>query len=111
MSMNAKFVNPSAAGNAVAVPRGPSGMAAGLIEDPGGSVGYACCCPARPVVRVIMPQGPSRPHSTDLLLCAHHYRVSRAALATARAVVGELPDTPEDIVSWIGIGQGSARVL
>jgi hypothetical protein len=62
-------------------------------------------------VRVIMPPGPSRPHSTDLLLCAHHYRVSRAALAAARAVVGKLPDTPEDIMSWIGIEQGGARAL
>ena len=109
--MNAKFVNPSAAGNAVAVPRGPGGMAAGLIEDPGGSVGYACCCPAKPAVRVIMPSTSSRPRSTDLLLCAHHYQISRTALTATGAVVSQLPGTPEDIASWIGIEQGSARVL
>lgn len=49
------------------------------------SAGRACCCPARPAVVVIMPPGPGRPHPTDLLLCGHHYRVSRKALAVAGA--------------------------
>ncbi len=47
----------------------------------------ACCCPARPVVRVLIPPAPARPHSADLLLCGHHYRTSCAALATAGAVI------------------------
>jgi len=47
----------------------------------------ACCCPARPVVTVIMPPAPGRPHPVDLLLCGHHFRVSRAALTAAGAVV------------------------
>jgi len=47
----------------------------------------ACCCPARPVVTVIMPPAPGRPHPVDLLLCGHHFRVSRAALAAAGAAV------------------------
>ena len=47
----------------------------------------ACCCPARPVVRVRIPPAPGRPHSVDLLLCGHHYRTSRAALAAAGAVI------------------------
>ena len=51
----------------------------------------ACCCPAQPVVRVIMPPTPQRPHSVDLLLCGHHYRVSRPALAAARARIENLP--------------------
>jgi hypothetical protein len=34
-----------------------------------------------------MPATAARPHPVDLLLCAHHYRVSRAALAAAGAVV------------------------
>ena len=46
---------------------------------------------------------PSRPHTTELLLCAHHYRVSRAALAAAKAIVRELPGTPGDIATWIGL--------
>ena len=47
----------------------------------------ACCCPARPVVTVIIPPGPGRPHSVDLLLCGHHFQVSRAALKAAGAAV------------------------
>jgi len=47
----------------------------------------ACCCPARPVVTVIMPPAPGRPHPVDLLLCGHHFRVSRAALIAAGATV------------------------
>jgi hypothetical protein len=46
----------------------------------------SCCCPARPVVRVISPATSERPHSVDLLLCGHHYLASRAALAAANAV-------------------------
>ena len=45
----------------------------------------ACCCPARPVVTVIMPPAPGRLHPVDLLLCRHHFRVSRAALKAAGA--------------------------
>ena len=52
----------------------------------------ACCCPARPVVRVIMPPAAGRRRSVDLLLCGHHYRVSRQALAAAGAAVSELPE-------------------
>jgi hypothetical protein len=51
----------------------------------------ACCCPADPVVRVIMPPAAGRPHSVDLLLCGHHYRVSRRALGAAGALVLPLP--------------------
>ena len=48
---------------------------------------HACCCPARPVVRVLIPPASARPHSVDLLLCGHHYRTSRAVLAAAGAVI------------------------
>ena len=47
----------------------------------------ACCCPARPVVTVIMPAAPGRPHPVDLLLCRHHFQVSQAALISAGAAV------------------------
>lgn len=47
---------------------------------------HSCCCPARPVVRVLLPPSSTRPHSVDLLLCGHHYLVSRAALAAANAI-------------------------
>jgi hypothetical protein len=51
------------------------------------TAGRACCCPARPAVVAIMPPAPGRDHPTDLLLCAHHYRVSRVALERAGAAV------------------------
>src|SRR6516164_9933484 len=47
----------------------------------------ACCCPARPVVTVVIPAGRGRPHPVDLLLCGHHYRASLAALHAAGAAV------------------------
>jgi hypothetical protein len=61
-----------------------------------------------PAVRVIMPPGPARPHTTELLLCGHHYRASRAALTAAKAIIRELPGTPQDIVAWIGVEQAGA---
>jgi hypothetical protein len=45
----------------------------------------ACCCPARPAVRVVMPVTATRPRPVELLLCNHHYRISRAALRAAGA--------------------------
>jgi hypothetical protein len=36
---------------------------------------------------VLIPPARGRTHSVDLLLCRHHYQVSRAALAAVRAVV------------------------
>jgi hypothetical protein len=72
----------------------PSGQAAGTPPDdraarsgPHGLGDRACCCPARPVVRVLIPPVPARPHSVDLLLCGHDYRASGAALAAAGAVI------------------------
>ena len=47
----------------------------------------ACCCAARPVIRVLIPPASARPHSVDLLLCGHHYRTSRVALAAAGALI------------------------
>jgi hypothetical protein len=62
----------------------------------------ACCCPARPVVRMVMPPALDRPHPTDLLLCGHHYRASRAALDAAGAVAcplgGMASDVPDALV-------------
>jgi hypothetical protein len=77
-------------------PAGQRSTAPGLLHDDtieaGGPVtlGPACCCPANPVVRVIMPATAARPHRTELLLCGHHYRVSCEALAVANATVTEL---------------------
>jgi hypothetical protein len=51
----------------------------------------ACCCPAQPVVRAIMPPTPQRAYPVDLLLCGHHYRVSRQALIGAGASIYDMP--------------------
>jgi len=83
---------------------GPSGQP--LWEESPRSGDSACCCPAYPVVRVVMPPTPQRPHPTDLLLCGHHYRVSRAALTTAGAVVHKLPGTVGDAAAG---GPGAAE--
>jgi len=70
---------------------------------PAGPADRACCCPANAVVRVIMPPTAARPYETDLLLCGHHYRVSRRALAAARATVRQLPGIPADTAAWIDV--------
>ena len=77
-------------------PAGQGGTAPVLLHDDtidadsAVALGPACCCPANPVVRVIMPATAARPHRTELLLCGHHYRVSSQALATANATITEL---------------------
>jgi len=60
----------------------------------------ACCCPARPAVKVIMPPTAGRARPVDLWLCGHHYRASLAALLSAGASVEDLTltstDSPQD---------------
>jgi hypothetical protein len=55
------------------------------IERAIGATERACCCPARPVVRIVMPATATRPEPVDLLLCGHHYRAGQAALRAAGA--------------------------
>jgi hypothetical protein len=79
--------------------------AAGLFDAtarPGSSAGpsgRACCCVAWAAVRVVMPPTAARAHETEMLLCGHHYRVSRAALAAAHAAVSQLPES-DDPAAW-----------
>ena len=54
------------------------------------------------MVRVVMPPSPGRPHETELLLCGHHYRVNRKALAAAHARVDELPEPPGEAAWYHG---------
>jgi hypothetical protein len=58
----------------------------------------ACCCPSRPMMRVLMPPAPDRPYRADLLLCGHHFRISQWKLAAAGAVVDVIPDTSGELV-------------
>lgn len=89
--MNARFMHPAARGKAEQGDVLATAAAAMPVES-------ACCCPAWPVVQVIMPATANRPHETDLLLCAHHYRVSQRALDAAGAVVIELPGRADDVL-------------
>jgi hypothetical protein len=47
----------------------------------------SCCCPARPLVAVVMPPSSGRSHPVELLLCGHHYRASVLELLAAGATV------------------------
>jgi hypothetical protein len=100
--MNARFRHQPARRDGAAVPPASGGLAPG---SPAILADRSCCCPARPVVRVIMPPTQTRPWKTDLLLCGHHYRISRGCLAAAHAAVREIPGTPSDTAAWIDLGQ------
>jgi hypothetical protein len=95
--MNARF-RPSSAGRA----EGATGLFdAAAQRGPATSLsGQACCCVAQAVVRVVMPSTADRPHEMELLLCGHHYRISRAALTAAHATVSELPGSAADVAAW-----------
>jgi hypothetical protein len=95
--MNAKFPPPSVAKDAQSAYL-PLDDAIPAREAP---ADLACCCPAKAIVRVTMPPTQARPHETDLLLCGHHYRTSRAPLAAARAVVRALRGTSPDVAAWV----------
>jgi hypothetical protein len=94
--MSARLPHPAAGGTRTLRP-----LHDDTIESPPALVAnQACCCPAQPLIRVAMPPSATRRHSTDLLLCGHHYRDSRQALVAAGATVtvlagpsaGLLPD-------------------
>jgi len=101
--MNARFTHPSARSHGAAAASAP-GATAGSAVLPG----RACCCAARAAIQVTMPPTAIRPHETDLLLCGHHYRVSRLALEAARAAVRELPGTPDAVAAWIDVHRPAA---
>jgi hypothetical protein len=75
----------------------------GLLIRPEGRDDRACCCPARPVVQAIMPPSAERRHSVDLLLCGHHYRVSRPALAAAGASIFTLSGSENTAAALLDI--------
>jgi hypothetical protein len=60
-------------------------------NSPSGIGQRACCCPAPPVVQVMMPHTAERPYPVDPWLCGHHYRVCQDALACAGAMIQHLP--------------------
>lgn len=54
----------------------------------------ACCCPAQPVVAVVVPTAPTAGEPAELLLCGHHYRASRHTLARLGALVVDTGGEP-----------------
>ena len=105
--MNARYLHSSGSKDTATTQRG-SGDTVGSPAQAADLADRACCCPANAVVRVTVPPTPARPHQTDLLLCGHHYRISRHALAASSATVCGLPETPQDIVSWIELDRQSS---
>lgn len=92
------------------------------MQGDGGQAGWcgpprlaerSCCCPAIPVVRVLIPPACERPHPADLLLCGHHYLASKAALAAVGAVVIDETGTVVDPPSASGrtVDFGSDRLF
>ncbi len=95
--MSANFLHPSVTGRNAETAEVPDGAwparlpgAPGIDWRAARLAGRSCCCSARPVVIAVMPPSASRPHPTDLLLCRHHYRVSRNALRLAGATVVDM---------------------
>ena len=102
--MNARFKPPSAKSCSVVAQHAPGDTTASSAV----LAGPACCCAARAAVQITMPPTAARPHETELLLCGHHYRVSRPALEAAHATVRELPGTPDDVAAWIDVNPSAA---
>jgi len=60
----------------------------------------SCCCAAQSAVIAVMPPGASRQHATDILLCGHHYRASKAGLAAAGATILDIRGYPLTDNDW-----------
>ncbi|HTX85476.1 MAG TPA: hypothetical protein VME44_25090 [Streptosporangiaceae bacterium] len=61
----------------------------------------ACCCSAQAAVVVMLPPTQARPHATDLLLCGHHFRQSRAGLLAKGATFLDLDGCPLAADGWL----------
>jgi len=63
-----------------------------VTGDGGWLLERSCCCPSRPVVRVVISAGRDRQWPVDLLLCGHHFRASRDGLAASGVAVYDRSD-------------------
>jgi hypothetical protein len=108
MGMSVNFPHPSGTGPDTAVaaathPRqaSPQRRSAPFVDlSAVRRAGRSCCCSAKPLVIALIPAPPGRPHQTDLLLCGHHYRASRPALAAAGATVMDIDGMPVSDDLW-----------
>lgn len=69
----------------------------------------SCCCPSAPFAQVITPATASRPTEVDLLLCAHHLRISAVALRAAGAAVFDRDGQPVELVTAVFAPDPSQR--
>ncbi len=69
------------------------------LAAPGWLAEPACCCPSRPWFRVFVPTADIG-GTTDLLLCAHHFRISRARLAALGAWAYDRTDNLLSPTAW-----------
>src|ERR1700745_2238207 len=61
----------------------------------------ACCCPALPSVIAVIPA--NELHApVELLLCGHHYRQSKQALAASAATLMDFKGRPLTSETWPG---------
>lgn len=68
-----------------------SERATGVIDWPAvGQANRSCCCVARPSVVVVLQPTHDRPHPTEVLLCGHHFELSRSTLLASRALAFNL---------------------
>jgi hypothetical protein len=61
-------------------------------NSPSGTDRRACCCPAPPMVQVVMPPTMERLNPVDPWLCRHHYLICQDALAASGATIQHLPE-------------------
>lgn len=59
----------------------------------------ACCCPAAPMVQLVLARPDGRP-PVELLLCGHHYRISADALTTGGATAYDVDGMPLQAAPW-----------
>jgi hypothetical protein len=73
-------------------------LPATVTGRPGPRIGWperACCCPAQPVVKALLPTLlDGHVHIVDLYLCGHHYRQSFSTLVASRATTINRPGMP-----------------
>ena len=80
------------------------------LGPPAGLADRSCCCPAAPAVMVLIPATSACPRRVDLLLCRHHYRVSRTALAAVGAVAIDETGAVLELASAGIEARGTARL-
>jgi len=70
----------------------------------------SCCCAAPPRVRVILPIPGRAGQMVDILLCLHHYRLSRTRLTELDALCIRASPEPRNAPSSVGPLPGPTKL-